>query len=370
MRWQKNMPVWQREKIMSWENNIRKVVPYVPGEQPVGEGIIKLNTNENPYPPAPGVEAALREVADEYAIMRKYPDPDAGMLTHALSDFYGVPEDSIFVGVGSDDVLAMSFMTFFDSDKPVLFADITYSFYEVWADLFRIPHKLIPLRGDFSIDPEAYMQLNGGIVIANPNAPTSLYLDVSDIERIIAANPDSVVIVDEAYIDFGGTSALPMIDKYDNLLVVQTFSKSRSMAGARVGVAFGSPKLIAYLKDVKFSFNSYTMSQDAIRIGAAAASLSDRDYFEDVVRRIIATREDATARLRAMGFEVIDSSTNFLFVTHPGHRASDIFEALRERRIYVRYFNKPRIDDHLRITVGTPEEMESLYTALADILGA
>ena len=356
--------------MMSWDENIHRVVPYVPGEQPVGEGIIKLNTNENPYPPAPGVEKALREVADEYALMRKYPDPDAAMLIDALSKFYGVPDESIFVGVGSDDVLAMSFLTFFDSDKPLLFPDITYSFYEVWADLFRIPHKQIPLRDDFTIDPEAYMQFNGGIVIANPNAPTSLYLDVNSIEKIIAANQDSVVIIDEAYIDFGGTSALPLIRKYDNLLVVQTFSKSRSMAGARVGVAFGSPKLISYLKDVKFSINSYTMSQDVIRIGAAAASLSDKNYFEDVVQRIIKTREEAAIRLRGLGFKVLDSSTNFLFVTHPGHDAADIYLALKDRNIYVRYFNKPRINDHLRITIGTPEEMESLYAALTEITGA
>lgn len=356
--------------MMSWDENIHRVVPYVPGEQPVGEGIIKLNTNENPYPPAPGVEKALREVADEYALMRKYPDPDAAMLIDALSKFYGVPDESIFVGVGSDDVLAMSFLTFFDSDKPLLFPDITYSFYEVWADLFRIPHKQIPLRDDFTIDHEAYMQFNGGIVIANPNAPTSLYLDVNSIEKIIAANQDSVVIIDEAYIDFGGTSALPLIRKYDNLLVVQTFSKSRSMAGARVGVAFGSPKLISYLKDVKFSINSYTMSQDVIRIGAAAASLSDKNYFEDVVQRIIKTREEAAIRLRGLGFKVLDSSTNFLFVTHPGHDAADIYLALKDRNIYVRYFNKPRINDHLRITIGTPEEMESLYAALTEITGA
>ena len=354
--------------MMSWDENIHRVVPYVPGEQPVGEGIIKLNTNENPYPPAPGVEKALREVADEYALMRKYPDPDAAMLIDALSKFYGVPDESIFVGVGSDDVLAMSFLTFFDSDKPLLFPDITYSFYEVWADLFRIPHKQIPLRDDFTIDPEAYMQFNGGIVIANPNAPTSLYLDVNSVEKIIAANQDSVVIIDEAYIDFGGTSALPLIRKYDNLLVVQTFSKSRSMAGARVGVAFGSPKLISYLKDVKFSINSYTMSQDVIRIGAAAASLSDKNYFEDVVQRIIKTREEAAIRLRGLGFKVLDSSTNFLFVTHPGHDAADIYLALKDRNIYVRYFNKPRINDHLRITIGTPEEMEKLYNALQEVL--
>ena len=353
---------------MNWEEKVRKVVPYVPGEQPSARNIIKLNTNENPYPPAPGVADALRSMADDYDLMRRYPDPDARSLTQALADHYGVKEDQVFVGVGSDDVLAMSFLTFFDSDKPLLFPDITYSFYEVWAKLFRIPHKKMPLRSDFTIDPEAYLEPNGGVIIANPNAPTSICLDLDSIEKIVAGNPDSVVIIDEAYIDFGGESALPLIDKYENLLVVQTFSKSRSLAGARIGMAFGSAKIISYLKDVKFSFNSYTMSQDAIRIGAAVASLSDEQYFSKATERIVKTREEAKERLGSMGFDVLDSSTNLLFVTHPAMKASDIYAALREKNIYVRYFNLPRIDDHLRITIGTPEEMEELYKALQEVL--
>ena len=353
---------------MNWEEKVRKVVPYVPGEQPTGSGIVKLNTNENPYPPAPGVADALRSMANDYDEMRRYPDPDAASLTQALADHYGVKEDQVFVGVGSDDVLAMSFLTFFDSDKPLLFPDITYSFYEVWAKLFRIPHKKMPLRSDFTIDPEAYLEPNGGVTIANPNAPTSIYLDLDSIEKIVAGNPDSVVIIDEAYIDFGGKSALPLINKYENLLVVQTFSKSRSLAGARIGMAFGSAKIISYLKDVKFSFNSYTMSQDAIRIGAAVASLSDESYFSDVTNRIVKTREEAVERFKALGFSVLPSATNFLFVSHSDRNASDIYNALKEKNIYVRYFNSPRIDNHLRITIGTPEEMEKLYNALQEVL--
>ncbi|MCR5596249.1 MAG: histidinol-phosphate transaminase [Lachnospiraceae bacterium] len=353
---------------MSWKDNTRKVTPYVPGEQPKAGDVVKLNTNENPYPPAPGVADALRKLADDYAIMRKYPDTNATSLVDALSEFYNVPSDNIFVGVGSDDVLAMSFLTFFDSDRPVLFPDITYSFYEVWAETFRIPYKTVALKDDFTIDIKDYEQLNGGVVIANPNAPTSICLDIDSVEKIISSNKDSVVIIDEAYIDFGGVSALPLIDKYDNLLVVQTFSKSRSMAGARIGVAFGSPDIIASLKAVKFSINSYTMSHDSIRIGAAAASLNDRSYFTETVDRIINTRTEATRRLTEMGFEVLESSTNFLFAKHKTHKAVDIFNGLRDQNIYVRYFDKPRINDHLRITIGTPEEMDKLYSALEEIL--
>ena len=355
---------------MNLTDRIRKVTPYVPGEQPQNRDVIKLNTNENPYPPAPGVADALRGIADETDIFRKYPDPDATALVNTLSEYYKVPYDRIFVGVGSDDVLAMSFLTFFNSSDPVLFPDITYSFYKVWCDLFRIPFMEVPLTEDFTIEPQDYISADhvGGIVIANPNAPTSIALEPASIEEIIAAHPDALVIVDEAYIDFGGMSALPFIDRYDNLLVVQTFSKSRSMAGARIGVAFGCEKLISYLKDVKFSFNSYTMSQDAIRIGAAAASLSDKKYFEDTVAKITDTRDASINRLRELGFECPDSSTNFIFATHPDVYAGDIFEELKKRNIYVRHFSSQRIDNYLRITVGTPEEMDELIKTLKDIL--
>lgn len=350
---------------MSWKENVRHVTPYTPGEQPKNTDVVKLNTNENPYPPAPAVAEALRDIADGYEILRKYPDPDSGLLTNALADYYDVDPDRIFVGVGSDDVLAMAFQTFFDSGKPVLFPDITYSFYRVWCELFRIPYSLIPLNDDFRIDPERFCIPNGGIVIANPNAPTSIALDTASIETIIRSNPESVVIVDEAYIDFGGSSMLPFVNKYDNLLIVQTFSKSRSMAGARIGMAFGQPELISCLKDVKFSFNSYTMSQDVQRTGAA--SLSDREYFSETVLRIINTRNAAADRLKSFGFSCPESAANFLFVTHDRLPAKEIFEALRARNIFVRYFAQDRIDNYLRITVGTPEEMEKLYSALSDI---
>ena len=272
---------------MSWEENVRKVVPYVPGEQPKENDIIKLNTNENPYPPAPGVEKLTKEFACDK--LRLYPDPDATALVDALSARYGVPPEQIFTGVGSDDVLSMAFLTFFNGEKPILFPDITYSFYDVWADLYRIPYRRCPLDENFRLCKEDYMQENGGIIFPNPNAPTGLEEDVSVIEEIIQANPDVVVIVDEAYVDFGGKSVLPLIDRYENLLVVQTFSKSRSMAGLRIGYAFGSRKLISCLNDVKFSFNSYTMDWFTQVLGAEA--VKDETYFKTCTDKIIKTRE-------------------------------------------------------------------------------
>ena len=351
---------------MSWTDNIREITPYVPGEQPKDPDIIKLNTNENPYPPSPKVSEVLKTISAEYDLLRKYPDADMTPLVNALARTYALDPDCVFAGVGSDDVLAMSFITFFNSDKPILFPDVTYSFYPVWADLFGIKYKQIPVREDFTIDPDDYLQPNGGIVIANPNAPTSIYMGADCIEKIVKHNPDSVVIIDEAYIDFGGQSVLPLIDRYDNLLVVRTFSKSRSLAGARIGMAFGCSKLISYLRDVKFSINSYTMSHDVLRIGAA--SLEDEDYFTKTTARIIDTRNKAAKRLKEMGFTCLPSSTNFLFVTHASKPAKEIFTSLREKAIYVRYFNLPRIDNYLRITIGTPEEMEKLYDALNKIL--
>ncbi len=351
---------------MSWNANVRRVVPYVPGEQPKSTDVVKLNTNENPYPPAPAVRKALQEMSAGYDLLRKYPDPDASILTDALSEAYGIDPDRIFVGVGSDDVLAMAFQTFFNSDRPVLFADVTYSFYKVWCELFDIPYELVPVRDDFTIDPDAYKLPNGGIVIANPNAPTSMAMDVSVLESVISGNPDSVVIVDEAYVDFGGASMLPFLDGHDNLLVVQTFSKSRSMAGARIGMAFGQPQLISYLKDVKFSFNSYTMSQEVQRVGAA--SLSDVQYFTDTLHRIIRTRDAAVPRLKKLGFTCLPGSANFLFATHVSRPAVEIFDELKRRNIFVRHFDQPRISNYLRITIGTDEEMEKLYAALSEIL--
>ena len=355
---------------MSWESKVRRTVPYVAGEQPKDKKIIKLNTNECPYPPAPGVKDAIKELQDRSDDLRLYPDMNASALTDALADFYGISSDKIFVGVGSDDVLALCFLTFFTSGSPILFPDITYSFYPVWADLFKIPYKQIPLNEEFAIDPYEYMpQLtkvkNGGIIFPNPNAPTGREEPLSKIERIVRANPDSVVIIDEAYIDFGGTSALPLIDKYDNLLVVRTFSKSRAMAGLRVGFAMGSEKLIGYLKDVKFSFNSYTMNLPSIVAGTAAAK--DREYFEQTTARIVRTREAFKDKLGEMGFRFPDSKANFVFASHPDFSGEYLFTELRKRNIVVRHWNKPGISEFLRITIGTDEQMEAVVKALKEI---
>ena len=342
----------------SWKNNVRKVVPYTPGEQPKLDNIIKLNTNENPYPPAKGVADVIKNFDPEN--LRKYPDPTCTELVDALARTYGVSNDRIFVGVGSDDVIAMSFMTYFCSDKPVLFPDVTYSFYEVWADMLKVPYKKIQLTDSFEINPEDYIGVeNGGIIFPNPNAPTGRELPIENIEKIIKANPDSVVIVDEAYVDFGAKSALALTEKYDNVLVVQTFSKSRSLAGLRIGYAIGSKELISYLWDVRNSFNSYTLNMLSIKAGAAA--LEDDKYFRETLDKIIATRERSKGIFKELGFEVGDSKANFLFVKHKSIPAEKIFKALYENRIFVRYFGAPRTRDYLRVTIGTDEEMDALF---------
>lgn len=345
---------------MSWEDNVRRVVPYVAGEQPKSCDVIKLNTNENPYPPAPGVAAAIHDFA--YDILRKYPDPDVSALVDALARHHGLDREQVFVGVGSDDVLAMAFLTFFNAGKPILFPDVTYSFYDVWADLYRIPYEDQPLDEEFCIRKEDYLRENGGIVIANPNAPTGVAAGQSVYEEIVRANPDSVVIIDEAYVDFGGESCVPLIGKYDNLLVVQTFSKSRSMAGMRIGYAMGSKKLIKYLNDVKFSFNSYTM--DSVAIAAGVASVEDEVYFRETVAKIVATRERAKKELARLGFAFPDSKTNFIFAAHKTVPAQELFDALRTNKMYVRHWDKPRISNYLRITIGTDEEMDKLLAFL------
>lgn len=347
-----------------WEKNIRKVIPYVPGEQPNQPDMIKLNTNENPYPPAPKVQEILHNMnADK---LRLYPDPTVGDLVQAIADYYGLSKEQVFVGVGSDDVLAMAFMTFFNSEKPILFPDITYSFYDVWADLLRIPYECQPLDEQFNIVKEDYFKENGGIIFPNPNAPTGVELSLDVIEEIIQKNPSSIVIVDEAYVDFGAQSALPLIEKYDNLLVVQTFSKSRSMAGMRIGFAMGNEVLIKYLNDVKYSFNSYTMNRAAIETGVAA--VEDKAYFEETVGKIVTTRAWTAAELKKLGFSFNESQANFIFATHESVPAKEIYQALREAHIYVRYFAKPRIDNHLRITIGTQEEMEKFVGFLREYL--
>ena len=356
----------EKERIssMSYRDYVRRVVPYVPGEQPGDRKIIKLNTNENPYPPAPGVEKALREMQPDR--LRLYPDPCITELTEALARYHGVEPEQVFVGVGSDDVLAMSFLTFFHGDKPILFPDITYSFYDVWAELFGIPYKTCPLDEAFQIHPEDYRQDCGGVIFANPNAPTGLLLPLAAVEEILQELPDVTVIVDEAYIDFGGESCLPLLDKYENLLVVRTFSKSRSLAGMRIGYAIGNPEMIGYLNDVKFSFNSYTMNLPAIRLGVA--SVEDEDYFVRRKEQIIATRERSKEELRKLGFTFPDSATNFLFVKHPEKPAEYLFEQLKKQGIYVRYFKKPRIQEYLRISIGTDQEMDALFEALRKLV--
>ncbi len=348
----------------TWRENVRKVIPYVPGEQPNQPGMIKLNTNENPYPPAPGVKKALAEFQADS--LRLYPDPGVTKLRDCLAEYYGVNNDQVFIGVGSDDVLAMAFMTFFNSDKPILFPDISYSFYSVWAEEFRIPYIRPSLDESFRLVKEDYYQENGGIIFPNPNAPTAIFEPLETIEDILKHNPDVVVIVDEAYIDFGGESALPLIEKYENLLVVQTFSKSRSMAGMRIGFAIGNPELIRYLNDVKYSFNSYTMSR--IAIGCGVEAVKDKAYFKKTTKKIIETREWAKEELGKLGFSFTDSKANFLFATHKSAPAKELFEALRKADIYVRYFNSARIDNYLRITIGTEGEMEKLFTFLREYL--
>ncbi len=346
-------------------NNIRQVEPYVPGEQPQNK-VIKLNTNENPYAPAPTVEKALKGL--DFDRLRLYPDPTAQLLTQSLAKRYGVNEDQVFVGVGSDDVLSMCFLTFFNSEKPIFFPDITYSFYKVWADLYRIPYECQKLDDNFHIRKEDYYKENGGVIFPNPNAPTALYEDLEFVEDIIAHNQDVVVIVDEAYIDFAGKSALELISKYDNLIVVQTFSKSRSMAGMRIGYAISNPTLIKYLNDVKYSFNSYTMNQTSLVCGAK--SVEDEAYFQKTVGKIVETREWAKEQFKELGFEFPDSQANFIFVTHPKLDAKQLFEALKKNDIYVRFWGSERIEQYLRVTIGTREEMEEFFAFLRQYVAA
>ena len=345
-----------------WRENIRQVEPYTPGEQPKETGIVKLNTNENPYPPSPKVN----EIHENLGDLRLYPDPTAGALVEAIAQYHNVDRSQVFVGVGSDDVLAMSFLTFFNSQKPILFPDITYSFYDVWAGLYRIPYETPALTEDFKIRKEDYYKENGGVIFPNPNAPTGIYEDLTFVEDILKHNQDVVVIVDEAYIDFGGATALPLLEKYENLLVVRTFSKSRSMAGLRIGYAIGNQELIKALNDVKYSFNSYTMNRPSILLGTA--SLKDESYFRETTEKIMETRSWFESEMQKLGFSFPDSKANFIFASHKEVPAKEIFEAAKEHKIYVRYFAKPRIDNYLRISIGTREEMQKLLDFLTDYL--
>ena len=345
-----------------WKKNIRQVVPYVPGEQPKCTSMIKLNTNENPYPPAPGVKEMCSHIDD----LRLYPDPAASLLVNAIAEYKGLDAEQVFVGVGSDDVLALSFLTFFNGDEPIFFPDITYSFYDVWAELFRVPYKTQPLDENFLIKKEDYYSKNGGVIFPNPNAPTGVLMPLSDIRDILDHNQDVIVIVDEAYIDFGGVSAQSLLNDYENLLIVQTFSKSRSMAGMRIGYAMGSAELIKALNDVKYSFNSYTMNRPSILLGVE--SIKDEEYFLETTNKIMETREWFKGEMKKLGFSFPDSKANFIFATHETVPAKDIFEAARAQNIFVRYFKKERIDNYLRITIGTKEEMEALLSFLKSYL--
>jgi histidinol-phosphate aminotransferase len=347
-----------------WSPVVHTLTPYVPGEQPKQTDLVKLNTNENPYPPSPrALQAMAAEAAES---LRLYPDPNAERLKQAIADFHGVAATQVFVGNGSDEVLAHCFQALLKHARPLLFPDISYSFYPVYCGLYAIAFKRVPLNGQFAIDPADYRITNGGIIFPNPNAPTGRLLPLTAIRAILDDNPDSVVVVDEAYIDFGGESAIPLVASYPNLLVIQTLSKSRSLAGLRVGFAVGDVGLIEALERVKNSFNSYPL--DRFAISGAVAAIQDRDYFSDTCQRVIATREQLAGRLTELGFEVLPSAANFLFVRHPGRDAGELAARLRERSIIVRHFNQPRIEQFLRITIGTDQQTLRLGEALNAIL--
>lgn len=336
-----------------WMKNLRDIEPYVPGEQSREKNIVKINANENPYPPSPEAIKAINEF--DCNRLRFYPDANALEFKKALAEFYGVSVENVFLGNGSDDVLALSFQAFFNSDKPIAYPDITYSFYPVWCRLFNIPYKNYPLDDNFRINPEDYKEQNGGVVIPNPNAPTSIGEGREFIERIMEYNKDSVVIIDEAYVDFGGYSSVELTKKYENLLITGTFSKSRSLAGMRIGYAIGSKTLISVLEAVKNSYNSYTLN--SVSMAAGTAAIKDRAYFESTVSKVIATRQRVAEELRALGFTVLNSQTNFLFATHNAINIKDYFEWLKAQKVFIRYFNLPRINNYVRITIGTDDEM-------------
>lgn len=352
-----------------WKKNFIDIEPYTAGEQPKSDDIIKLNANENPYPPSPKVQETLELTRAQ--VLRLYPSMTAAPLRQAIAlhcgKLYGaqLTEKNIFTGNGSDDVLATAFRAFFNSDKPIYFPDVTYSFYPVWCQLLKIPYKVIATDEDFQINAKDYAPENGGVVLPNPNAPTSIGKGLDFVCEILDENQDCVVIIDEAYIDFGGESAVKLINEYENLLVTQTFSKSRSLAGMRAAMAYGSPELIEMLDAVKDSYNSYPM--DSVSIAAATASISDTEYMLQTTAKIIRTRQRLTDEMRRMGFIVTDSCTNFLFVKHPALRAEDVFLFLKNKGIYIRYWNKPRINEYLRITIGTDEQVDKLIGALEQL---
>lgn len=337
-----------------WTKNLRNIEPYVPGEQSKDKDIVKINANENPYPPSPKAAEVLKSFDTNK--LRFYPSANSTKLKEAIAKYYKVDVSNMFVGNGSDDVLAVAFQSFFNSEKPIVYPDLTYSFYPVWCSLFGIKYKNYPVGDDFRINPEDYKEKNGGVVISNPNAPTSLGEGLDFVEKILNYNQDSVVIIDEAYVDFGGTSSIPLIDKYENLLVTGTFSKSRSLAGLRIGFAIGSKALIDVMEAVKNSYNSYTV--DSLSIEMGAASIEDDEYFKSTCKKVIKTRERVTLELKKLGFDVLDSQTNFIFATHNKHNMKSLFEYLKTQKVFIRYFSLPRIENYVRITIGTNEEMD------------
>lgn len=348
-----------------WMKNLRDIEPYVPGEQSKDKDIVKINANENPYPPSPMAVKALKEFNTDS--LRFYPPADAFELKKALADYYNVGVENVFLGNGSDDVIALSFQAFFNSDLPIVYPDITYSFYPVWCRLLGIEYKNYPLDDDFRINVEDYKEPNGGVVIPNPNAPTSLGEGADFVKKLLDYNQDSVVIIDEAYVDFGGVSSVPLINEYENLLVTGTFSKSRSLAGMRIGFAIGSKALISVLEAVKNSYNSYTIDSLSIKMGTA--SVLDDDYFKTTISKIIATRTRVTDELRAMGFEVLDSQSNFIMATNEKIDIKDMFEYLKTKKVFIRYFNLPRISNYVRISIGTDDEMDRFLLEIKNYMG-
>lgn len=347
-----------------WTKNLRDIDPYVPGEQSSEKDIVKINANENPYPPSPKVFEAIEKF--NASSLRLYPNANATPLKQALADYYNVDIKNVFLGNGSDDVIAIAFQALFNSDLPIVYPDLTYSFYPVWCSLFNIPYKNYPVGDDFRINVEDYKEKNGGVVIPNPNAPTSLGEGTEFVEKLMEYNQDSVVIIDEAYVDFGGVSSVELTKKHENLLVTGTFSKSRSLAGLRIGFAIGSEKLISVLEAVKNSYNSYTI--DSVSIAAGVASVLDHEYFTETCNKIIKTRARVTDELRALGFNVFDSQTNFLFVTKDDLSMKDMFEYLKTKKVYIRYFSVPRIENYVRISIGTDDEMDIFLKEVKEYL--
>lgn len=347
-----------------WKNNLISIEPYIPGEQSTEKKIVKINANENPYPPSESVLRAIKSF--DASALRFYPSSSSTELKEALAKYYGVKTQNVFVGNGSDDVLAVAFQSFFNSDKPIVFPDLTYSFYPVWCSLFNIKYKNYEVDGNFRINPEDYKEPNGGVIIPNPNAPTSLGEGLEFVEKILEYNSDSVVIIDEAYVDFGGVSSVGLTKKYENLLVTGTFSKSRSLAGLRIGFAIGSETLIGVMEAVKNSYNSYTV--DSLSIKAGTASIADDEYFKKICKKVVETRARTAQELKSLGFDVLDSKTNFLFATHEKHNMREMFEYLKERKVFIRYFSLPRIENYVRITIGTDEEMDIFLKTVKEFI--